>query len=216
MRAFVVAFLVVTSAAMLDGSEIREFDVKTREKLGQQLYRQDNIAARAEDLVAAQYPEKSKLPLKGWVTELGKKGDTVYLIMEQDSALVLAYSVLFPLVDPPVVSDRRGEPLPESVALRWKARRTAFTAARNKLYTGTVYNFEVLEDPTAPGFLVYALAASNNLKEMVVAGHYRISVNADASKAKRVDALSRGYMKQDRSGPAGEEVVSIVVTQLTS
>jgi hypothetical protein len=216
MRAFVVTFLFMTSAVMVDGSEIREFDLKTRESLGQQLYRQDNIAARAEDLVAAQFPDKSSLSMKGWITEPGERGDTVYLLMEQDSGLVLAFSVHFPLVDPPEVSDRRGEPLPESVALRWKARRTAVAAATHKIYVGTVYNFEVLEDPTAPGFLVYALAATTNSKEMVVTGHYRISVNADGTKATRVDALSKGYIKQDRSGPAGQKAEAIVVTQQTS
>ena len=216
MRIFLSVLCILIFAGPLEAGEIREFDLKTREKLGQQLFRQDSIAARAEDLVAAQFPDKAGLPMKGWITELGPKGDTVYLIMEKDAKYALAFSVLFPLVDPPVVTDRRGEPLPESVALRWKARRTALAAANGKIDGGINYNFEVLGDPTAPGFLVYALVPSNNPREIVVAGHYRISVSADGSKVTKVDALSRGYMKQERMGPAGEEIVGVSVSQLTS
>src|SRR5439155_738984 len=53
------------------------------------------------------------------------------------------------------------------------------------------YRFVVLSDPKGSGFLVYALATSRDPEEIADGIHYRVSVSADASRAERVDALSR-------------------------
>ena len=53
------------------------------------------------------------------------------------------------------------------------------------------YRFVVVSDPKGSGFLVYALATSADPREIVVGIHYRVTVSSDASRAERVDALSR-------------------------
>ena len=53
------------------------------------------------------------------------------------------------------------------------------------------YRFVVIPDPKGSGCLVYALATSAKLDEIVAGIHYRVTVSADGTRAERVDALSR-------------------------
>lgn len=79
------------------------------------------------------------------------------------------------------------------------------------------YRFVVLPDPKGSGFLVYALATSPNREEIVVGIHYRVTVSADASRAERVDALSRTrIVARKKNLPAGYNLVGFVLGQLVS
>lgn len=212
--AFVLAALPLCGPAF--ASEIREFKVATLEKLGNELCHRDDIAAKAEDLVLAKYPDAKAIRI-GWITELHADGDIVYLLMRKDEDLALAYTVSFPRKGPSVVKDRRGQPLPASVALHFKARQTAMAAARDKLFAGVTYNFEVLDDPDGKGFLVYGLASTNKPDEQITGGHFRITVSADGSKAERVDALSHGIIiGTPEDVPNGTKTVGLGTTNLVS
>jgi hypothetical protein len=73
--------------------------------------------------------------------------------------------------------------------LEQRAVRSAKDALKGVDLRG--YRFVVVSDPKGSGFLVYALATSADPGEIVVGIHYRVTVSADASRAERVDALSR-------------------------
>lgn len=213
---FLSAILLVVARNVLYASEIREFPIPILERLGNELSRRDSIAARGTDAVLQTQPAARAMKMRGWITELGKDEDKVHLIAQTSSGFVLAYTVTFHGTENPEVQDRRGQALPPNIAVRLKARNTASAALRGRLFE-VIYNFEVLDDPDGSGFLVYALGASTKPDEVVLGGHFRVTVSAGGAKAKRVDALSRTLLIADKkSADPGNPAEAMVMVQLVS
>ena len=100
--------------------------------------------------------------------------------------------------------------------VRKRARQTAIAALQGKLFN-IRYDYTVLDDPDGSGFLVYALGSTKNPDEILLAGHFRVTVSADGEKAERVDALSRSlFINNKKQVPAGSQVAAMFVTQLVS
>jgi hypothetical protein len=95
---------------------------------------------------------------------------------------------------------------------RKRARETAVAALQGKLFD-TRYDYVVLSDPDGKRLLVYALAAAKYTDQVVMAGHFRVTVSADGTKAERVDALSKSLA---HSGPAKTDAVALLLIQLVS
>jgi phosphomannomutase len=68
-----------------------------------------------------------------------------------------------------------------SDAARKRARETAAAALRGKLFD-TRYDYVVLSDPDGKRLLVYALAAAKYTDQLVLAGHFRVTISADGTK----------------------------------
>ncbi len=149
MRPLIIVAVVIACSSVF-GSDIREFDLKTVERLGNEL-------ARLSDT-----PEKG-------ATSPARK----------------------------------------------RARETAIAALKGKLFD-IPYNYVVLDDPDGSGFLVYALAHSK--KEIILGGHFRVTVSADGSKAERVDALSNTLLRQPPppKGHEGEKPLTVSMSQIVS
>ena len=96
--------------------------------------------------------------------------------------------------------------------IRKRAKETAAGALKGKLFDAQ-YNYVVLNDPDGNGLLVYALASPQSSTGVVLAGHFRVTVSADGSKAERVDALSKSFAS---SGPIEPDAVALFVIQLVS
>src|SRR5207244_389435 len=146
---FVICFLAISSSF---ASEIREFDLKTLEKLGDEL------------------------------TQVSQRRD-------------------------------RGA----TNAVRKRAIQTASAALKGKLYN-IHYDFVVLDDPKGSKFLVYALGSTGNPSDVVLAGHFRVTVSADGSKTERVDALSKTLAIQHggQGLPRGSHVPGLHMVQIVS
>src|SRR5205085_8212214 len=129
MRPLILAVAIIACSSAL-ASEIREFDIKTLQRLGNELTR------------VSQTPD-------------------------------------------------RGATTPE----RKRAKQTAMAALKGKLFD-VHYDYVVLDDPDGSGFLVYALATTQKKGDVVLAGHFRVTISADGSKAERVDALSKSVAIQ--------------------
>jgi hypothetical protein len=99
-----------------------------------------------------------------------------------------------------------------SGAARKRARETAAAALQGKL-SDTRYDYVVLSDPDGKRLLVYALAAAKYTDQLVLAGHFRVTVSADGTKAERVDALSKSLA---HSGPVETDAVALWLIQLVS
>lgn len=87
----------------------------------------------------------------------------------------------------------QSQPSSEALSENYKVARQTAIAALPKL-DSSKYKFEVLDDPDRSGFLVYALAGSKNPNDVVIGGHYRVTVSADGKNVKSVDALSRSFL----------------------
>jgi hypothetical protein len=217
MRAVLILTAILLSFSAAVAGEIREFSVPTLERLGNELYRRDQIAARASDAVLQTQPVARSLKMRGSITDLRKDGDMVYLIAETSSGPTLTYTVTFHDSTKPDVQDVGGQPLPPKIAVRYKARQTAAEALKGKLYN-IGYNFEVLNDPDGTGFLVYALGSTGKRDEVVVCGHFRVTVSGDGEKAERIDALSRSLLinKMGEGLPRGTDQVGMGMAQIVS
>ena len=207
MRVLLITTLCLAWAISAVGSEIREFSLPVIEKLGRELSRRDSIAARAADLIAESQPLAKSLKRRGWITDLRPGGDVVYIIAETAAGPCLAYEVIFQGSKTPAVQDKRGQPLPPEIALRYKAVETARAALQGKFFDIN-YNFEVLDDPDGSGFLVYALAATNKKGEFPTGGHYRVTVSSDGSRVEQVDLLSQFMMSRAKPGAELEFITS--------
>jgi hypothetical protein len=188
-------------------SEIREFDLKTIERLGNELSRRDAMAAKASDLVLAKHPELKKGPLLEWVTDLSN-GGSVYWIVDTEPKPTPVYRVVGDRIE-----DIHGKPLPPAIQARYNAKRNAIKAVLPKLNAayGAKYNFELLDDPDGSGFLVYALAAFTRTDAIYIGGHFRITVSADGSKVERIDDLSHGII--ENKTPPGSKSVALGTAQ---
>ena len=96
--------------------------------------------------------------------------------------------------------------------IRKRAIETAAAALKGKLFEAQ-YDYVVLSDPDGKRLLVYALASLESSTGVVLAGHFRVTVSADARKAERVDALSKSFAS---SGPIQPDAVALFVIQLVS
>ena len=146
-RAAILLALVCLMAPLATASEIREFDVKTLERLGNELTR------------------VSRQPGRG-----------------------------------------------ATDAVRKRAKQTAIAALKGRLFK-IHYDYVVLDDPDGKRLLVYALGATSKAHGVVLAGHFRVTVSADGTKAERVDALSK---TQVSSGPMVPDAVALFLIQLVS
>lgn len=98
--------------------------------------------------------------------------------------------------------------------VRKHARQTAIAALRGKLFRIS-YDYVVLDDPAGSGFLVYALGKGSKPGDVVIHGHFRVTVSADGNRAERIDALSRGLMIDNKveTPVAGYHRVEFVTSQ---
>lgn len=151
MRVVLPTLSILLSAVALFASEIREFNVKTLERLGNELTR---------------------------ISQTSDKGATT----------------------------------PE----RKRAKQTAIAALKGKLFD-IHYDYVVLDDPAGHGFLVYALAVGKS-DDFVLAGHFRVTISAEGTKAERIDALSRSLLIQQKGKglPAGTHQVAMSMVQIVS
>ena len=101
-----------------------------------------------------------------------------------------------------------------SNAVRKRAPQTAIAALNGKLYN-IHYDYVVVDDPDGSGFLVYALGGKSS-GEVVLAGHFRVTVSADGEKAERIDALSRSLNVVPKQGPNGAKTAALCMVQLVS
>lgn len=104
-----------------------------------------------------------------------------------------------------------------TTSVRKRAKERAVAALKGKLFD-VHYDYVVLNDPKGSGFLVYALATTQKSGDVVLAGHFRVTVSADGSKAERVDALSRTLAIQHRGEglPPGYDLAGLTMVQIVS
>lgn len=194
---------------------IRDFDIKTIEKLGKELYRRDSLAASATDLLFAEHPEAREMKFGGWITELGDPVSRVYFLKRTEEEVRLGYITIYEAGKKPVIESHLNEPLPVEVARRLLARSNGRDAIPG--FYDRPYNFEVLDDPDGDGFLVYSLAATTDANEIVAGGHSRVTISADGTTVESVDALSRSLLiLQKKSPDVKEEIEAYTMSHVVS
>ncbi len=202
-----------------DASAIRSFDIATIERLGQEIYVEDIMAARASDMMQAAALTYNTDGLRGWIVEMGPPGlatgGRVRFIRERNGALEAAYDIDFlPGAAPHLAAADSSVLKPEEIA-----QLGAQLLALNNIERPCSQNYNpvALRDPESDGWLVWALAATTVPKLMIVGGHYRFTISADGKTILRKDALSRSCLNMPISqDPARGTPAALFLTQLVS
>jgi hypothetical protein len=207
-----MAFPVLAQEA---APEIRSFDIPTLEKLGHDMYVQDEAAWHATDALMAVHPaaEMQKEKVGGWIVEDRPDGELVRFIRNGDAGPEAAYDIVVGS-GKPVVSTPSDRHLTDVEKAQFSARSLALKSVTQKC--GDNYNTIVLKDPQGSGWLAWALAASTNPDLVMAGGHHRLTVSADGLKVERMDALSRTCAVMSKAAENGKRPVALMGTQLVS
>jgi len=160
-------------------SSIRQFDIPTVEKLGQQIYLQDREAWRATDILFAAHSRESLVAQKahGWIVDSFPDRDVVRFIRDGANGPEAAYDVTFPKNENGSLSEPENRALTADELGQYNARTTALKDVDRPC--GDNYNTVVLKDPQSDGWIVWVLAATKKPDAAILAGHYRFMVSKD-------------------------------------
>jgi hypothetical protein len=218
----VVALAASQAAAETEEAKpkIREFDLKTIEKLGRDIFEQDGYAARATDIVFEKVggpQELIKQKIAGWIVVKKDNAVVVRFGKRDGGSVVPAYDITFDSPKHGVLSKAKDGAYSANELPQFKARELAIKSIP-KAYSRT-YNMVVLPDPAGKGFLVYAIAATTEPHKILVGGHYRFSISETGDKLLRTDRLFKSFLvldKRDFNVPKDTEIDAYAVTHLVS
>jgi hypothetical protein len=212
-------FGILSGAANCEDAapSIRQFDVATVEKLGREMYRLDQEAWKATDILMAAHPrdELSAQKLHGWIVVSHEDGDVVRFVHDGAQGPELFYDVTFPKVGAPSLSEPKDRTLNGVERAMYDARTLAVQNTDPKC--SDTYNTIVLKDPEQAGWLVWVMAATKSDRDAVIlGGHTRFTISADGNSIRQKDPLSHTCQQYSRAkGPNGEDA-EIITTQVVS
>lgn len=217
VRSWVCALMLLSlgSAAAQD-AEIRQFDIPTLEKLGRDIFEQDQAAWHATDALMALHPpaELRAESIRGWIVLSTPDGPLVRYTRLGANGMEAAYDIR-------IVGGQWDVSIPEDRGLTDEqkvivaARDLAVSTVRERC--GDNYNFVILRDPQSDGWLVWILASTTNPNLIMVGGHRRLTISADGTKILRTDALSRTCFVMEKPANIPERnLEAMVSTQLVS
>lgn len=213
VRIALTPFLIMIPTVMFaDGSnEIRDFDLPTISELGEEIYRVDQIAADATDILFEQGLDLSRYPVRGWVVTEDDKGALVTFVGEFESGIRGVFDVRPQLTDDSrfKVVERRA--LSKEELSRFRARQTVQASAVE--ICSERYNFVVLPDPQSESWLVYLLAATMEADLILAGGHYRFTVSSDGETILNTDRLSNSCLTLRKSDSSVIMIMSHIVSQ---
>jgi len=204
---------VEAEKAGLSDAETRE--VMKAERLGEELYLQDVIAAKATDALMRVVGPIKPGALNGWIVVKDGGANLTRFIKGTGEDVNVVYDVRIDVKGSTEVMKENLRPLSATETAMFFARRNALRAAPKDC--AKVFNTAVMEDIDSSGWLVYILAATAE-DVVMVGGHSRITVSADgktvlavtplyqsclalpkpaADKTEKPQALSVGYLLEN-------------------
>jgi len=199
-----------------DESEIRQFELPTIERLGHDIYEQDQFAWKATDVLRSQKTDDELRADKyhGWIVSSISNHPTVRFVHVGASGPEVLCDVAFVSETPSSCEAPTDRTLTADEVAQYAARLTALGAIARPC--SDRYNTVALKDPESDGWLVWALAATTQPDLVVFGGHYRFTISKDGKTLLRSDALSRGCLKMPLVDPNKGRPVMLFSIQLVS
>jgi len=179
------------------------------------IFEQDEVSARATDLLYARVPEEARAPtIRGWSTLPGPWWRVSFFVATGKDVAV-GYEVDFPADQPPEKTQPTFRKLvpPRPLDADERARRDAVQtalAALNKARTGCGPNVNPVVLPGSvlgtKGWIVYLLASTREAGTVVQGGHQRFVVSEDGRTVLSSEQLSRCAL------PKEKEMVAMVLS----
>ncbi len=217
----VLAALVLPAAAQPAEPEIRQFDIATLEKLGHDIYDQDQAAWHGTDALLALHPQAQLVQekVRGWIVEKDAAGTLIRFIREGADGPETAYDIRYApgsdyAHEKPVIDVPQDRHLSDTENAQFSARTLAIKSVTQRC--GDNYNTVVLKDPESEGWLAWALASTTNPALVMVGGHLRLTISADGKTVLRRDALSRTCLIMNKKDPPQGKLAALFATQIVS
>jgi hypothetical protein len=175
---------VEAKKAKLTEAESRE--VSKAERLGEKLYLQDTVAAKASHMLLQAAGPIKPGELSGWI--IVKEGPVTLtrFIKQTGEDINVIYDVQIDVKGDSKVTKDNLRPLSKTELAMFRARQNAMRAAPKDCTRA--YNTAVIKDPDSDSWLVYILAAASQ-DVIVVGGHSRIKVSPDGNNVLVVTPL---------------------------
>ncbi len=165
---------VVKEEPIVASSEIPV--IERAELLGRQIYMQDLYAAQATALLLAHGLDLIDIGTLGWITESSRDGCAVTFVAGDPEQWRSVCVVTFAeSAEPNIILVDRD--LTETQSAMFNARQLALHSIEKSC--SDAYNTVVLPRDDGPGWLGYALAATNDPNLILIGGHSRVTVSAD-------------------------------------
>jgi hypothetical protein len=174
--------------------------ISDAQRLGRMIFEQDEVSARATDLLYARVPEEQRSPtIRGWSTLPGPWWRVSFFVMA-GKAMAVGYEINFPADQPPEKSRptfRKLSPprsLDADERARLDAAQTAIAAINKaKAACGTNVNPVVFPGGVLgkKGWIVYLLASTHEPGTVVQGGHQRFVISEDGRSVVSSEQLSR-------------------------
>ncbi|HKD20943.1 MAG TPA: hypothetical protein VKB71_02965 [Rhizomicrobium sp.] len=222
LRGGTLAFVLGASPAHADSlakdtpQPIREFDIPTVEKLGREMYDQDQLAWKATDIAVGHFTVEVLKTMKthGWIVEPSASGNIVRFIRETPNGPQLFYDVNFTPDGAASSSIPQNTTLSADEKMQYYARTLALASIPRTCSDN--YNTIALKDPQGDGWLIWAMAATMDPKVVVIGGHYRFTISADGKTVRQTDALSYSCLTMSKPDPKEGTPVGVYTGQFVS
>jgi len=170
--------------AKLSDAELRE--VFKAECLGEELYLQDTVAAKASRMLLQTVGPIKPGELSGWIVVKDGAKNLTRFIRQTGENINVIYDVRIDVKGDAEVTKDNLSPLSKTEIAMFLARRNAMRAAPKDC--ARAYNTAVIEDIDSNSWLVYILAATKE-NVIVVGGHSRVKVSPDGNNVLAVTPL---------------------------
>lgn len=198
-------------------SAVRDFGIARAEKIGRDIYEQDALAAEATDILFAAELDLANYPIKGWLVVKEKSESTVIFVGKYEDEYVGFFEVVKKGKRKGKLKQLNKRELTPDELSAFRARELALDYIDEPC--SSRYNTVVLNNPEGEGFLVYALAATQDPEAVQIGGHYRFMVAKDGSEIASKERLSSSCLVLDKKPddmPPGAKLSALTMSHLVS
>ncbi len=165
-------------------------DIEKAEKIGKEIYEQDELAWKATDLLIEKKLIKKDSKITGWVVDNKKSPQTVYFMGEEGKDIISVYGVEFKdgkmnLLTSPEIEEKH--------KIMFKARQNAIKQIKNGCFSN--YNTIVIDDEKS--YLVYILGATTKANTMVFGIHYKAKMSKKNGSLLMFDPLAKSCLSME-------------------
>jgi hypothetical protein len=175
--------------AKLSGAQLQE--VSRAERLGEELFMQDTIAAKSSHILMKVAGPIKPGELSGWIIVKEDPKTLTRFIKQTGEDVNAVYDVLLGAKGSAEVAKDNLRPLSKTEIAMFRARQIAIASAPKDC--AGAYNTAVIKDTDSEGWLVYVLAAAAR-NAIVVGGHSRVKVSAGGDNVLSVTPLYKSCL----------------------
>ncbi len=179
----------VSEKPKLSDAESRE--VFKAERLGEELYLQDAVAAKASHILLQKVGPIKPGELSGWIVVKDGAKTLTRFIKQTGEDINVVYDVRIDVKGDSEVAKDNLTPLSKTEIAMFHARQNAMRAAPKNC--AKAYNTAVIEDINSSGWLVYILAATKE-NVIVIGGHSRVTVSPDGNNVLALTPLYKSCL----------------------